>query len=127
MDLPQKSLPCVESVNFLAVIIIARSDRLAGSFLPVALEQLARERGVLWSDNTTPCVVKPDSGNRAASVVGLLVRAAVSETETDTNHQCVIPALGNMTTSSFALYTFSLAVFIQALALVSFSAVADHG
>merc|ERR1712093_698775 len=98
-----------------------------GSFLPVALEQLAREGGVLWSDNTTPCVVKPNSGNRAASVAGLLVRAAVSETETDTNQQCVIPALGNMTTASFALYTFSLAVFVQALALVSFSAVADHG
>ncbi|PVH81122.1 hypothetical protein DL98DRAFT_178845 [Cadophora sp. DSE1049] len=98
-----------------------------GSFLPVALEQLARERGVLWSDNTTPCVVKPDSGHRAASVAGLLVRAAVSDTEADTNHQCVIPALGNMTTSSFALYTFSIAVFVQALALVSFSAVADHG
>ncbi|KAH7384958.1 autophagy-related protein 22-like protein [Cadophora sp. MPI-SDFR-AT-0126] len=98
-----------------------------GSFLPVALEQLARERGVLWSDQTTPCVVKPDSGPRAASVAGLLVRAAVSDTEADTNHQCVIPALGNMTTSSFALYTFSLAVFVQALALVSFSAVADHG
>ncbi|KAI9054839.1 hypothetical protein LZ554_001983 [Drepanopeziza brunnea f. sp. 'monogermtubi'] len=32
-----------------------------------------------------------------------------------------------MTTSSFALYTFSIAVFVQALALVSFSAVADHG
>ncbi|KAK0102025.1 Autophagy protein 22 [Cadophora gregata f. sp. sojae] len=98
-----------------------------GSFLPVALEQLARERGVLWTDKTTPCVVKPDSGTRAASVAGLLVRAAVSDTHQDTNHQCVIPALGNMTTSSFALYTFSLAVFVQALALVSFSAVADHG
>ncbi|KAH9221214.1 autophagy-related protein 22-1 [Leptodontidium sp. 2 PMI_412] len=98
-----------------------------GSFLPVALEQLARERGVLWSDNTTSCVVKPDSGSPAASVAGLLVRAAGPDTEHDTNHQCVIPALGNMTTSSFALYTFSLAVFVQALALVTFSAVADRG
>ncbi|KAG4438717.1 hypothetical protein IFR05_005797 [Cadophora sp. M221] len=98
-----------------------------GSFLPVALEQLAREMGVLWSDKTTSCVVKPDSGSPAASVAGLLVRAAGSDTGNNTNHQCVIPALGNMTTSSFALYTFSLAVFVQALALVTFSAVADHG
>lgn len=72
-------------------------------------------------------MVKPDSGSPAASVAGLLVRAAGPDTEHDTNHQCVIPALGNMTTSSFALYTFSLAVFVQALALVTFSAVADRG
>ncbi|KAH7312965.1 autophagy-related protein 22-like protein [Rhexocercosporidium sp. MPI-PUGE-AT-0058] len=95
-----------------------------GSFLPVVLEQLARERVVLWSDNTTSCVVKPESGSHPVSVAGLLVR---SDTGPDTNHQCVIPALGNMTTSSFALYTFSLAVFVQALSLVTFSAVADHG
>ncbi|KAJ5052231.1 uncharacterized protein L3040_001988 [Drepanopeziza brunnea f. sp. 'multigermtubi'] len=90
-----------------------------GSFLPVTLEQLARENGVLWSDQTTPCVAKT-STRVAARVVA--ARAAASDTT-----QCVIPALGNMTTSSFALYTFSIAVFVQALALVSFSAVADHG
>ncbi|KAL2060959.1 hypothetical protein VTL71DRAFT_9011 [Oculimacula yallundae] len=96
-----------------------------GSFLPVALEQLARENGVLWSDKTTPCVVKADSGSPAGSVAGVVARAAGSDS--DTHNQCVIPSLGNMTTSSFALYTFSIAVFVQALALVSFSAVADHG
>lgn len=30
-------------------------------------------------------------------------------------------------TASFAMYTFSLAVFVQALTLVSFSALADYG
>ncbi|XMA16650.1 hypothetical protein WAI453_009441 [Rhynchosporium graminicola] len=98
-----------------------------GSFLPVALEQLARENGVLWSDNTIPCVAKSERKGPATIVAGLLSRAAGSDIDSDTNHQCVIPALGNMTTSSFALYTFSIAVFVQALALVSFSAVADHG
>lgn len=47
---------------------------------------------------------------------------------TSKNNQCVINVFGaEITTSSFAMYTFSIAVFIQALALVSFSAVADRG
>ncbi|CZS97286.1 related to Autophagy-related protein 22-1 [Rhynchosporium agropyri] len=98
-----------------------------GSFLPVALEQLARENGVLWSDNTIPCVSESERKETATILAGLLSRAAGSDTDSDTNHQCVVPDLGNMTTSSFALYTFSIAVFVQALALVSFSVVADHG
>ena len=90
-----------------------------GSFLPVTLEQLAREQGVLWSDKTTSCVAKKAAEEGAQ----LLVRAA----EKDNNH-CVVNVLGaEITTSSFAMYTFSLAVFVQALALVSFSSVADHG
>jgi UMF1 family MFS transporter len=33
----------------------------------------------------------------------------------------------HITTASFAMYTFSLAVLIQALTLISFSALADYG
>jgi UMF1 family MFS transporter len=53
----------------------------------------------------------------------LLARAASAD-----NNQCVVRVFGaELTTSSFAMYTFSLAVFTQALALVSFSSIADHG
>ncbi|KAI6713250.1 hypothetical protein JHW43_004230 [Diplocarpon mali] len=93
-----------------------------GSFLPITLEQLARERGVLWSDKTTPCIGQATRDQVSANMTRVLVRAADSKA-----NQCVIPSLGNITTSSFAMYTFSIAVFFQALALVSFSAVADHG
>ncbi|TVY12654.1 Autophagy-related protein 22-1 [Lachnellula arida] len=90
-----------------------------GSFLPVTLEQLARERGVLWSDKTTSCMAK----KAAETGARLLSRAAEKD-----NNQCVVNVLGaEITTSSFAMYTFSLAVFVQALALVFFSSVADHG
>ncbi len=96
---------------------------MAGSFVPVTLEQLAREGGVLWSDNTTPCVAK-NAGKGAASLAARLLTRAGS---TD-NNQCVVRVFGvELTTSSFAMYTFSLAVFTQALALVSFSSIADHG
>ncbi|KAE9364014.1 MFS general substrate transporter [Stipitochalara longipes BDJ] len=93
-----------------------------GSFVPVTLEQLAREGGVLWSDKTTPCVAKTAGKGAAALAVRLLTRAASTD-----NNQCVVHVLGaELTTSSFAMYTFSIAVFTQALALVSFSSIADH-
>ncbi|PMD50861.1 uncharacterized protein K444DRAFT_657624 [Hyaloscypha bicolor E] len=93
-----------------------------GSFVPVTLEQLAREGGVLWSDKKTPCIAKTTGKGAAALAARLLTRA----TSTD-NNQCVVHVLGaELTTSSFAMYTFSLAVFTQALALVSFSSIADH-
>jgi MFS transporter, UMF1 family len=89
-----------------------------GSFLPVALEQLARENGVLWSDRSTPCV----DANQASSSGRLMARADGG------NDQCVVNIMGaEITTASFAMYTFSLAVFIQAVALISFSSVADFG
>ncbi|PMD47872.1 hypothetical protein L207DRAFT_449841 [Hyaloscypha variabilis F] len=93
-----------------------------GSFVPVTLEQLAREGGVLWSDKTTPCVAKTAGKGAAALAVRLLSRAASTD-----NNQCVVHVLeAELTTSSFAMYTFSIAVFTQALALVSFSSIADH-
>lgn len=96
---------------------------MVGSFVPVTLEQLAREGGVLWSDKTTPCVAKAAGKGAAALASRLLTRAGSTD-----NNQCVVHVFGaELTTSSFAMYTFSLAVFTQALALVSFSSIADHG
>jgi UMF1 family MFS transporter len=94
-----------------------------GSFLPVTLEQLAREKGVLWSDRTTSCVTNKVAEHGEAAVRHLVTRVANS-----TDNQCVVRVYGaEMTTSSFAMYTFSAAVFVQALALISFSGVADRG
>ncbi|ESZ99119.1 hypothetical protein SBOR_0529 [Sclerotinia borealis F-4128] len=94
-----------------------------GSFLPVTLEQLARERGVLFIDKVTPCTAKNATAIATATVNALLSRAEGSDT-----HQCIINVFGTeLTTASFAMYTFSASVFMQALALVSVSSVADHG
>lgn len=42
--------------------------------------------------------------------------------------QCVVGVLGlQINTASFAMYTFSLAVLVQAFTLISFSALADYG
>ncbi|XDG07046.1 hypothetical protein ABKA04_006661 [Annulohypoxylon sp. FPYF3050] len=73
------------------------------SFIPILLESLARENGVLLSDRKTPC---GDNGNG----------------------QCVVSILGTeINTASFAMYTFSISVLLQALLVVSISCAADHG
>lgn len=89
-----------------------------GAFLPVTLEQLARENGVLYSDRTKPCVTHDAARS-------LMLRASDDARDAD---QCLIHVFGmDMITASFAMYTFSAAVLCQALVLVSISAFADYG
>ncbi|KAM0332125.1 hypothetical protein ACHAQA_002397 [Verticillium albo-atrum] len=79
-----------------------------GSFIPILLETLARENGVLLADRTTPCGTS-DSKNKA-------------------DGQCVVYVFGaEINTASFAMYTFSISVLVQALLVVSISCAADHG
>ncbi|KAG6301495.1 Autophagy protein 22 [Claviceps purpurea] len=79
-----------------------------GSFIPILLETLARENGVLLSDPTKPC--------------------GTSDSKSDGDGQCVIYVLGiEINTASFAMYTFSVSVLLQALLVVSISCAADHG
>ncbi|PYH84934.1 autophagy-related protein 22-1 [Aspergillus uvarum CBS 121591] len=94
-----------------------------GSFLPITLEQMARERGVLLSDQTTPCSASwnhPQSQAQSALVYARPGAATVA--------QCVVNILGfQVNTASFAMYTFSVSVFVQAIFIVSMSGAADHG
>ena len=100
-----------------------------GSFIPITLEQLARERGVLLSDRSISCsaglktTVPTDVPNASLSyepAKGLFPRA-------DTG-PCIINLFGtDINTASFAMYTFSISVLIQALLIISMSGAADHG
>ncbi|OCK85661.1 autophagy-related protein 22-2 [Lepidopterella palustris CBS 459.81] len=98
-----------------------------GSFLPVTIEQLSRETGVFWSDKTTPCISSSGRQNDTdshASLASLHFRADGQ----GKNDQCIVTLFGSeITTASFAMYTSSLAVLVQAIALISFSSFADHG
>ncbi|SPN96724.1 probable Autophagy-related protein 22 [Cephalotrichum gorgonifer] len=79
------------------------------SFIPILLESLARENGYLLSDPTQPC---PSS----------------TTSTTGEGSQCVVDVLGmKVNTASFAMYTFSVSVLLQALLVVSISCAADHG
>ncbi|PNY23612.1 Autophagy-like protein 22 [Tolypocladium capitatum] len=79
-----------------------------GSFIPILLESLARENGVLLSDPSKPC--------------------GSSDSKGEDDGQCVVYLLGlEINTASFAMYTFSVSVLVQALLVVSISCAADHG
>ncbi|KAI1499200.1 autophagy-related protein 22-like protein [Biscogniauxia marginata] len=81
------------------------------SFIPILLESLARENGVLLSDRTTPC------GNSSRKHGG-----------SPGEGQCIVTIFGlDINTASFAMYTFSISVLLQALLVVSISCAADHG
>ena len=100
-----------------------------GSFIPITLEQLARERGVLLSDRAVSCSAGFKSTKPIQSPNTTLSYGEVnaSSPRADTG-QCIINFFGtDINTASFAMYTFSISVFIQALLIISMSGAADHG
>ncbi|ROT35458.1 hypothetical protein SODALDRAFT_283703 [Sodiomyces alkalinus F11] len=97
-----------ELAGWYAYSFAAETYVICGSFIPILLETLARENGVLASDRTTPC--------------------GTSDSKSDADGQCIVYILGvEINTASFAMYTFSISVLIQALLVVSISCAADHG
>ncbi|KAG0651009.1 Autophagy-related 22 [Hyphodiscus hymeniophilus] len=91
-----------------------------GSFIPITLEQLARENGVLLSDKRTPC------GSSSSHPLPSYPPDEFFTSKKD--GQCIIYFLGmEINTASFAMYTFSLSVLFQAILVVSISCAADHG
>ncbi|KAF1988359.1 hypothetical protein K402DRAFT_453044 [Aulographum hederae CBS 113979] len=95
-----------------------------GSFIPMTLEQLARERGVLAIDHKTPCRAGFSAPEPPFNYTSPSFTAAASP-ETA---QCVVNILGrDINTASFAMYTFSVSVLVQALLIISMSGAADHG
>ncbi|KAJ6071300.1 hypothetical protein N7499_009314 [Penicillium canescens] len=79
--------------------------------------------GVLLSDKTTPCSATwspplPPPGSDASGY----------QPQGSDGSQCIIYFLGaEINTASFALYTFSLSVLVQAVLIISMSGAADHG
>ncbi|KAK4549226.1 hypothetical protein LTR36_007684 [Oleoguttula mirabilis] len=93
-----------------------------GAFIPITLEDLARASAtaVLASDHSTPCKATTIDIPEAT----LHIRKAAKHAGT----QCVVTILGTeMNTASFAMYTFSISVLLQALVVVTMSGAADHG
>ncbi|MCJ1248816.1 Autophagy protein 22 [Trapelia coarctata] len=100
-----------------------------GSFIPITLEQLARERGVLLSDGVTPCGSSnkkhPPPPSNSAAFARTLIRGVALPPD---KGQCVVHLFGTtINTASFAMYTFSISVLIQAILIISMSGAADHG
>ena len=99
---------------------------LTGSFLPVTLEQLARGQGVLYSDRSMPCMNSDATTSESSSNTQRILRRADGSAGSD--DQCIISPFGHeITTASFAMYTFSLAVLVQCVVLISLGSFADYG
>lgn len=93
-----------------------------GAFIPITIEDLARgsPSAVLASDHTRSCKTKVDIPEIAATLL--------SKGRSHANNQCVFGLLGfEINTASFAMYTFSISVLLQALVVVTMSGAADHG
>ncbi|EAW13788.1 MFS transporter [Aspergillus clavatus NRRL 1] len=98
-----------------------------GSFLPITLEQMARDRGVLLSDKVTPCSASWNGTETTARTHGISP-PWYGINATPGTSQCVVYILGaEINTASFAMYTFSVSVFVQAVLIISMSGAADHG
>lgn len=96
-----------------------------GAFIPITLEDLARgsPTAVLASDPTKSCRTRLDIPEVAATL-----SAYSSGGRKHANNQCVFRLLGlEVNTASFAMYTFSISVLLQALVVVTMSGAADHG
>ncbi|RPD52406.1 MFS general substrate transporter, partial [Lentinus tigrinus ALCF2SS1-6] len=81
-------------------------------FLPICLEQFARDNGYLLPDKTEPCSTA-------------VVLPAANDSEGDA--RCVVK-LGWLwiDSASFSLYVYSTSVALQALTVISMGGIADH-
>ncbi|RUS24560.1 autophagy-related protein 22-like protein [Jimgerdemannia flammicorona] len=87
------------------------------TFIPITLEQLARDNGFLLPDKTIPC-------SQTNNVTAPLFAPSPLFDE----GRCVVYFLGHwIDTASFSLYVFSFSVIIQALTVISMGPGADHG
>ncbi|ODQ58925.1 hypothetical protein WICANDRAFT_31876 [Wickerhamomyces anomalus NRRL Y-366-8] len=88
------------------------------TYVPLLLEQFARENGVRLDNHLIPCLTENP-----------VVLPILPPPSNGTNPvKCVVYVLGSyIDTSSFALYTFSVSVLIQTLTVISMSGAADRG
>ncbi|KAK6351336.1 Autophagy protein 22 [Orbilia javanica] len=91
-----------------------------GSFIPVLLEQLAREKGHILGNPSSRCTSSENMGPGGAS--------GSHGSDGRKAPVCVVDIMGfEINTASFVMYTFSLSVMFQALVIISMSGAADHG
>ncbi|RMY09605.1 hypothetical protein D0867_08669 [Hortaea werneckii] len=97
-----------------------------GAFIPITLEDLAR---------ASPTAVRADDHSKACNshpngIDLYKLRDGLTQfgTSKASSKQCVFNLLGaEVNTASFAMYTFSVSVLLQALVVVTMSGAADHG
>ncbi|EKM76305.1 hypothetical protein AGABI1DRAFT_63354 [Agaricus bisporus var. burnettii JB137-S8] len=89
-------------------------------FLPICLEQFARDNGFVAPDRSRPCsALKPISLPTNGTVTAMM-REGDAE-------RCEVKILWAwIDTASFSLYVYSISVFVQAITVISMGGIADH-
>jgi hypothetical protein len=89
---------------------------------------MARDRGVLLSDKVTPCSATLNGPSKTSTQAQWTLSSRYDAGGPTVVNQCVVYIFGvEINTASFAMYTFSVSVFIQAILIISMSGAADHG
>lgn len=91
-------------------------------FLPICLEQFARDNGYISPERTRPCspktpILHANMTNAARAVAGTLADAERCEVKI---------GWAWIDTASFSLYVYSISVALQALTVISMGGIADH-
>ncbi|KAF8064306.1 autophagy-related protein 22-like protein [Lyophyllum atratum] len=85
-------------------------------FLPICLEQFARDNGYLLPDRTEPCSSVAKSIQRGEESLNIPPAA-----------RCVVKiGWAWVDSASFSLYVYSISVALQALTVISMGGIADH-
>lgn len=93
-----------------------------GTYVPLLLEQMARDNGVKLIDHSIAC-------KEVLKIPEPIPPTQPSPIEKD-GKKCVLPLFNDrlfIDTSSFALYTFAASVFVQTIVVISVTGVSDKG
>ncbi|KAJ3566214.1 hypothetical protein NP233_g7142 [Leucocoprinus birnbaumii] len=91
-------------------------------FLPVCLEQFARDNGYIAPERTRPCSAKAPVLNTNVTTAVRAVVDALADAE-----RCEVKiGWAWIDTASFSLYVNSMSVALQALTVISMGGIADH-
>jgi len=99
-------------------------------FLPICLEQFARDNGYLLPDRSSPCsslpsnVTESESERRCVVKIGWAWVDSASYRWSPTPHVRLTSVLPNGWI--YSLYVYSLSVALQALTVISMGSIADH-
>lgn len=95
------------------------------TYVPLLLEQFARDNGVLPGDHSKSCSVPPIDPLPPAPGNSTLVDRSF---QASASSPCVVNVFGHfLDPSSFTLYVFSLSVLLQTLTVISVTGFADKG
>ncbi|KAF6006756.1 hypothetical protein HII12_004950 [Brettanomyces bruxellensis] len=103
-----------------------------GTYVPIILEQIARDNGVQSGDKISPCKgSRGDPGDGNMPLPPPMMNNTSSALASAPNDASCVLSIFNgklyIDTSSYALYTFSFSVLIQTICVIAMSGAADRG